>query len=225
MRITDKTRLLRALITTTKTLILEFNNCYLNIYGLGNTYFTKTITTQSNNFSGYLLLNNELIKILKDCCTKKSSELEFKDNRLYYKRTNKEELAVIELDVIDIPEQLQLYLTNDEFTNENLLTYKDYNTKLDTKYEFEVIEINNTLMSNKDLELVPKVFDIEFNKQVTLLADTSTLTKKEIVELSKNPDNLIISYEDLVFSSNDNLIQITNINKDIYFYCKICYKI
>lgn len=242
MKITDKTALLRALITaSTKEVILEFNSCYLNVYCLGTTYFTKVETIQvttDNKFTSYVITdkNSELVNILKDCCTKKSSEIEFKvdlnnNNYLYYKRTNKDELAVLDINVLTVkPEALTVYLdtiNKQEFSNEKLLTYEEYTKKIETKFEYEVVNIDGILISNKDLELVPKVFDVEFNKVITLKQefDVSNLKKKDIEAIKSNPDNVIITYEDLVFSSSNELIQITNIEVDTYYYCKRCFKL
>lgn len=242
MKITDKFKLLRALITaSTKSLILEFTNCYLNIYCLGNTTFTKVETIQvatDNKFTGYLVVdkNSELVNIIKDCCNKKSSEIEFKvdlnnNSYLYYKRTNKEDLTVLDLNNTKCPDQLLHYLdiiTKQAFTNERLLTYKEYSTKIETKFEYEVIDINdNVLISNTDLELIPKVFDVEHNKVITLKPefDITNLNKKEVDAIKSNLDNVVISYEDLVSSNSDELIQITNVEADIYYYCKRCFKL
>lgn len=243
MKITDKSKLLRALITApTTSLILEFTNCYLNIYCLSNTTFTKVETIQvatDNKFTGYLVTdkNSNLINILKDCCNKKSSEIEFKSEAvdtsfLYYKRTNKDQEQPLWINLIhNKPETLVSYLdiiNKQEFTNERLLTYKEYTTKIKTKFEYEVININdNVLISNTDLELIPKVFDVEHNKVVTLKPefDITNLKKKEVDAIKSNTDNVVISYEDLVISNNDELIQITNIEADIYYYCKRCFKL
>ena len=244
MKITDKTKLLRALITApTKELILEFNNCYLNIYCCGSTTFTKVETIQvatENKFNGYLVTdkNSELVNILKDCCSKKSSEIQFKvdlnnNSYLYYKRTNKEELTVLEINNLNTkcPNKLVHYLdiiNKQEFINERLLSHKEYTTKTETKYEYEVIEINdNVLISNKDLELVPKVFDVEHNKLVTLKPefDITNLKKKELDAIKSNLDNVVISYEDLVFSDSEDVIQVTNVEADVYYYCKRCFKL
>lgn len=248
MKIVDKVKLLRALITaTTKEVILEFTNCYLNIYCLGSTYFTKVETIQvstDNKFTGYLILDksreghNNIINILKDCCTKKSSEIEFKSDIegafwwLIYKRSNKEETKIGEFTNLEatMPEALTLYLDTidkQEFSNEQLLTYEQYSNKIETKFEYEVVDINGILISNKDLELVPKVFDVEHNKLVTLKPeiDTTNLKKKEIEAIKSNSDNVITTYEDLVFSSSNELIQITNVEADIYYYCKRCFKL
>lgn len=240
MKITDKHKLLRALITApTKQLILEFTNCYLNIYCLGDTYCSKVESIQTNSFNGYLVIdkNHELINILKDCCTKKSSELEFKyidaTTWLQYKRSNKEDTKVLEAPNLEeyLPKQLTTYLDiidKQEFSNERLLTYKEYTTKLTTKYEYEVVDINKgVLISNKDLELVPKVFDIEHKKIVTLKSklDISNLKKKDIDNIKSNKENIVITYEDLVVSNSEELIQITNIEADTYYYCKRCFKL
>lgn len=243
MKIVDKTKLLRALITaTTKEVILEFTNCYLNIYCLGSTYFTKVETIQvatNNRFTGYVITDktSELVNTLKDCCTKKSSDIEFVvdlngKSYLYYRRTNKSNIEI--LDIVNllttVPEALTLYLdtiNKQEFSNEQLLTYEQYTKKIETKFEYEVVDINGILISNKDLELVPKVFDVEFNKVVTLKPeiDTSNLKKKEIEAIKSNSDNVITTYEDLVFSSSEELIQITNIDASTYYYCKRCFKL
>lgn len=249
MQITDKTKLVRALVaSTTKEIILEFSNCYLNIYCLGNTYFTKveTIQTNSNNFNGYLVLdkNSEIVTIIKDCCSKKSSDLVFKLNYndyfdinqthfyLQYQRTSKEEVQVLQVEGWNLkkPEQLVKVLdiiNIQEFDNEALLTYEQYTNKVDTKYEFEAVTLNNILISNKDLELVPKVFDIEHNKTITLKPEfnITNLKKKEVEAIKTNSDNVIVTYEDLVISYSDKLIQITNVEGDIYFYCFRVFKL
>jgi hypothetical protein len=242
MQITDKSKLLRALITSTsKEIILEFVNCYLNIYCLGNTYFTKVETLQvatSNKFTGYLVLNknSEVVNIIKDCCSKKSSTLEFKvdlngNSYLYYKRTTKDEEAVIDLNLLTIkPEQLVKYLdiiNAEEFDNEALLTYEQYSSKLDTKYEFEAVTLNNILISNKDLELIPKIFDVEHNKVITLKPgiDTTNLKKKEVEAIKSNADNVVVTYEDLILSYSNKLIQISNVECDTYFYCFRVFKL
>lgn len=243
MKITNKVKLGRSLITAfSKDIILEFDSCYLNIYCLGSTTFSKIETIQvstDNKFTGYIVTdkNSELVNTLKECCNKKSSELEFKvdlnnNNYLYYKRTNKEELVVLDINVLTvIPEALILYLNTinkQEFSNERLLTYKEYTVKIETKFEYDVIDINNNvLINNTDLELVPKVFDVERNKLITLNPEfnITNLKKKEIDAIKSNLNNVIISYEDLVVSNSDELIQITNIESDIYFYCKRCFKL
>ena len=247
MKIVDKTKLLRALITaSTKELILEFTNCYLNIYCLGSTYFTKVETIQvatNNRFTGYVITDktSELVNTLKDCCTKKSSDIEFVvdlngKSYLYYRRTNKSNIEI--LDIVNllttVPEALTLYLdtiNKQEFSNEKLLTYEQYTKKIETKFEYEAVplytELNDVLISSVDLQLIPKVFDVEFNKVVTLKPtfDTSNLKKKEIEAIKSNSDNVITTYEDLVFSSSEELIQITNIDASTYYYCKRCFKL
>lgn len=248
MKITDKTKLLRALITaTTKEVILEFTNCYLNVYCLGNTYFTKVETIQvstDNKFTGYLTLNknvdshNFVLNTLKECCSKKSSEIEFKSDIegafwwLYFKRSNKDDFHILEQCNLEPnkPEALTLYLdtiNNQEFSNEQLLTYEQYSTKVDTKFEYEVVDINGILISNTDLELVLKVFDVEHNKLVTLKPEfnITNLKKKEIEAIKSNVDNVIVTYEDLVFSNSEELIQITNVDASTYYYCKRCFKL
>ena len=234
MKITDKNTLLRALIIApNKDIILEFNKCYCNIYCYSDTYLIKFETIQSNNndFNGFIICNKQdtLITILKECCSKKSSELEFKDNFLTYKKTNKTEEQRLYLNILSvIPDKLNRYLNiiNSEiFNNEYLLSYNEYNIKTTTIYEFDVLAINNILINNKDLELIPKVFDVAFNKNISINIDTANLTKKEIEEIKSNSSNITITYEDLIFSNSDNLIQITNMQQTIYLYLKRCFKL
>mgnify|MGYP003403947293 CR=1 FL=1 len=43
--------------------------------------------------------------------------------------------------------------------------------------------------------------------------------------IKANIDNVVVTYEDLVVSDSEDVIQITNVEGDVYYYCKKCFKL
>lgn len=190
MLITDKVTLRNYLILTpTNELYLEFSNYYLNIYSISDTYIIKFVIIQSTKdiFNAIVKLDRKdnLVKLLKDLCTKTTSSIEFEleDNVLItkYKRTKKQVDDYICCTKLDNSNELIDLINNEVFTNELLLDLTTIEV-VDTIYEYNPIFIDDqVIISSEDMNIVKRIFKennliVKYNNDYVLFYDVTTST-------------------------------------------------
>lgn len=144
----------------------------LFLFSYSDYYYLRSSSEQSTLHPiGSILkldITSEDIKILKKYLSLKSSRIEIKDNCIYlakYKQTKKDLVPfLIEGSEVVITLEVVNKLPYELFTNEPKFFIEDSSlpTKIDTKFEFEAIELaQDVYVNSKLLPTISKIFEYD----------------------------------------------------------------